>query len=96
MRKTSAITLTVLAAVAASVTLSDCRDAHYDEVSKHCVDNENHIVPDSQCRSGIGHFVYGGSSGGRLGDTVVDGSLSEHAISRGGYGLFGGEGAGGE
>lgn len=64
-----------------------CREPRRD-----CVDDANRLLPDSSCQAGSGtsggHYVYGGSSGGRVGDSVVGGS-----VSRGG---FGGTGGGGE
>ncbi len=50
-------------------------------------------MPDSYCQqhSSAGyHYIYGGSSGGHIGDMVVGGS-----VSRGGFGSFG-HGDGGE
>jgi hypothetical protein len=51
-------------------------------------------MPDSYCRDHASagyHFIYGGSSGGHMGDMVVGGH-----ISRGGFGSFGGHFGGGE
>ena len=74
---------------------------------RDCVDAQGHIVPDSNCkqRSGGGgyHFLYGGASGGRNGDTVVGGRsepeagakvVSEGEVARGGFGHGGGGGEG--
>jgi hypothetical protein len=86
MRKSSAVPLTILAAAALAVT--GCHD-HRD-----CVDAQGHKLPDSTCDGGYygAHYIYGGSSGGHVGDTVVGGS-----VSRGGFGgIGGGDSAGGE
>lgn len=84
MRKSREVPLTLLAAVAFSMTACN-------QETRNCVDNQNRILPDSRCQSGGGgaHFIYGGSSGGRVGDAVVGGS----SVSRGG---FGAHGSGGE
>jgi hypothetical protein len=87
MRKSREVKLTVLAAVALSMTA--CRPEHRD-----CVDSQNRKEPDSYCDAtgggGIYHYVYSGSSGGNMGDTVIGGS----ATPRGGFGAFGGDGGG--
>jgi hypothetical protein len=76
MRKSKSVPLTLLATAA----LTGCN--HQREV-RNCVDAENHIVRDSLCKSpspgaygggGSYHYVYGGASGGNLGDTVVHAS----------------------
>lgn len=91
MRRSSEVRLTLLAALALSVTA--CRSEHRD-----CIDAYGHKLPDSACQASGGgyygaHYIYGGSSGGHLGDTVVGGS----ATPRGGFGSFGGShGGGGE
>lgn len=82
MRRSKDVPLTLLAALALSVTA--CRDTRKD-----CVDAQNRRLPDSSCQySGGGyggaHYLYGGRSGGHVGDTVVGGS-----ISRGGFGAIG-------
>jgi hypothetical protein len=90
MRKSSEVRLTLLASVALLMTA--CRE-HRD-----CVDAQNRLRPDSACQapgspsSGF-HYVYGGSSGGRVGDSVIGAS----AMPRGGFGATGGssDGAGG-
>ena len=118
MRKSGAVPLTLLA-TAALATAPGCNE-HPREV-RNCVDAENHIVTDSRCNpsplpggSGGGgyHYVYGGASGGSIGDTVERG-LSEPeagaevvsgesgAVVRGGFGSgesggHGGGGGGGE
>ena len=88
MRKSREVPLTLLAAVALSMTA--CRDQRRD-----CVDDFGHKLPDSRCGTGSygTHYVYGGSSGGHVGDTVIGGS-----VTRGGFGGIGGGGdsAGGE
>jgi hypothetical protein len=88
MRKSREVNLTLLAAVA--LTMTACRDRRHD-----CVDQQNRIQPESSCQVGTpgAHYVYGGSSGGHAGDLVVGGS-----VSRGGFGGIGGGGgeAGGE
>jgi hypothetical protein len=92
MRKSREVHLTVLAAVALSMTA--CRTEHRD-----CVDPQGHLQSDSACHSsgsGVGgyHYIYGGSSGGHVGDYVLGGSTTP----RGGFGGIGGGGdsAGGE
>lgn len=96
MRKSSAVPLTLLAALAAFTT--GCRDT---PETRNCVDTQGRIVPDTNCSSGTSggagfHYIYGGSSGGRVGDAVVGGSTtpSSSGVSRGGFG--GGSGGGGE
>ncbi len=88
MRKSREVKLTVLAAVALSMTA--CRSQRRD-----CVDSLGRKEPDSYCQvtggGGIYHYVYGGASGGHVGDSVVGGSTT----SRGGFGAFGGDGGGG-
>lgn len=112
MRKSHAVPLTLLAAAAVSAG-SGC-DNHPREV-RNCIDDQNHIVSDQKCDhpagyggyygSGSGGFryVYGGASGGGMGDTVVGGSATPAtedvivsgetgSVVRGGFGF--GEGAG--
>jgi hypothetical protein len=104
MRKSSAVPLTLLAALAAFAT--GCRDT---PESRSCVDAQGRIVPDSNCSTGshggsggmgfLGyHYLYGGASGGRVGDQVVGGrsTPSESGVSRGGFGGEGGGEGGGE
>jgi hypothetical protein len=84
MRKSREVQLTLLAAVAlASI---GCHDQ-----PRHCVDAQSRLLPDSNCElhPGIGgiHYIYGGSSGGHVGDMVIGAS-----VSRGGFGHGGGEG----
>ncbi len=103
MRKSGAVPLTLLA-TAALATSPGCNE-HSREV-RNCVDAGNHIVRDSGCNpspspggSGGGgyHFVYGGASGGSIGDTVEGGSSEAAAgaevvsgesgsVVRGGFG----------
>ena len=93
MRRSSAVPLTLLAAVAAFAT--GCHDE-----PRHCVDAQGRIVADTTCSnpaSGTGgfHYIYGGSSGGHVGDTVVGGSTTpSDGVSRGGFGGGGGDGGG--
>jgi hypothetical protein len=84
MRRSREIHVALLAAVALSLT--GCRDERAD-----CVDAQNRKLPDSSCQVGSpgAHFIYGGASGGNIGDTVVGGS-----VTRGGFGGFGGSGGG--
>jgi hypothetical protein len=91
MRKSRDVPLTILAALALSSTA--CNTA---PVSKNCVDAQGHIIPDSDCQSHAtgAHYIYRGSSGGRMGDTVVGGSDTEEGVSRGGLGHGEGEGEG--
>jgi uncharacterized membrane protein YgcG len=58
-----------------------------------CVDAQSRKLPDSSCQVGSpgSHYVYGGSSGGNVGDAVVGGS-----VTRGGFGGTGGSGGGGD
>ncbi len=89
MRKSREIQLTLLAALALSMT--GCRDERAD-----CVDAQNHKIPDTNCQagssgSGGAHWIYGGSGGSNWGDTVSGGS-----VTRGGFGGSGGGDAGGE
>ena len=105
MRKSREVPLTILAALALSTTA--CRDQPRE--ARHCVDAQGRIVPDNNCESrshGGGYvplpyyrYVYGGASGGRVGDAVVGGrstpASGEEGVSRGGFGHGGGEGEGG-
>jgi hypothetical protein len=90
MRRSKEVQLTLLATVALAMT--GCHE-HRD-----CVDVNNHLLQDSACQAatptGTGaHWIYGGASGGHVGDAVVGGS----SVSRGGFGGTGGGGdAGGE
>jgi hypothetical protein len=92
MRKSSEVPLKLLAALAKFVTgRSDVPETCY------CVDEQRRIVPDINCQtSSFGtsfHYIYGGSSGGNIGDTVVGGSTmpsNERGVFRGGFGYSGG------
>jgi len=95
MRRSSCVTLTILASVG---LLPGCRGGYE---SRNCVDGQGRIVPSSNCQApgsgGTGyHYIYGGASGGRIGDRVVGGrsTPSESGITRGGFGHGGGEGGG--
>ena len=95
MRRSREIQLTLRASLALT-TLTACRDE-----PQHCVDAQNRLLPDSSCQLSnrpVGaHFVYGGSSGGRVGDTVVGSSVSRGGFggsAEGGEGSSGGEGGG--
>ena len=95
MRKSREVHVTLLASLA--MLVSGCRDV---PESRNCVDAQGHIVPDSHCGSSVPgtqyHFIYGGSSGGHVGDTVYGGSATpSDGVSRGGFGGHGGD-AGGE
>lgn len=87
MRRSKEVKLLLLAAVALAVT--GCRDERRD-----CVDSRGRIEADAACHAGTAgaHYIYGGASGGHVGDVVVGGS----SVSRGGFGGFGGGDAGGE
>lgn len=89
MRKSREVPLTLLAA--AAMASIGCHNG-----PRHCVDAQNHLMPDSYCEehhSGGYFYVYGGSSGGHMGDTVVGASHSSYSF--GGFG-HGGGGEGGE
>jgi hypothetical protein len=80
---------TCILLLAASAALAGCNNTpeHRD-----CLDDQNHKQPDSYCNTSThtgAHFIYGGSSGGRYGDTVVGGHAAS-GISRGGFGHAGG------
>src|SRR5579859_6618945 len=96
MRKSKDVPLTLLASVA--LLAAGCRDI---PETRNCVDAQGRIVPEANCRpqptgAGAYHYVYGGSSGGHIGDAVVGGSTTpgEGGVSRGGFGHAGGEGGG--
>ena len=92
MRKSREVKLTILAAIALSMTA--CRTEHRD-----CVDRQGRKEPDSFCDATSGgsvyHYVYGGSSGGHWGDSVIGGGATPRG-GFGGLGGFGGDAAGGE
>lgn len=86
MRRSRDIQACVLL-LAASTAILGCQEPHRD-----CVDSQNRKMPDSFCESGVhpgARILYGGSSGGRTGDTVIGGSTSRGGLSgilRGGFG----------
>lgn len=86
MRRSKEVNLTLLASLA--VTLTACTPEHRD-----CVDAQGRKLDDSVCRAsapiGGAHYIYGGSSGGHVGDYVIGGSTSSHSILRGGFGAHG-------
>jgi uncharacterized membrane protein YgcG len=86
MRRSREVPITILAAVA--LALTGCRDERQD-----CVDAQSRKLPDSNCQAGApgAHYIYGGSSGGNVGDSVVGGS-----VTRGGFGGTGGSGGSGD
>ncbi len=101
MKKSSNVTLGLLAAVAMIAT-SGC--SRRTEV-RDCVDENKRIVEDWRCGQGRPtgyagawpyYWMYGGRAGGHLGDTVVGGSTSPtagaHSVSRGGFGTHAGSG----
>lgn len=107
MKRTSHITLGLLATAALAFT-SGC---HRTPEHRDCVDERNMIANEQNCqladqqrRNGYSgyvpyHYMYGGSSGGHVGDAVVGGNASpgmgSHAssgTSRGGFGSFFGGG----
>jgi hypothetical protein len=96
MRKSREVPISLLATLALFTT--GCRTPE----TRNCVDAQGHIVPDIDCQvsaPGTGyHYVYGGSSGGHIGDFVYGGSStpSDAGVSRGGFGHGGGGDAGGE
>lgn len=88
MRRSREIPTCVLL-LAASAALAGCNNG---TENRDCVDGQNHKAPDSYCNAGThpgAHFIYGGSSGGHYGDTVVGGHTAS-GISRGGFGHAGG------
>jgi len=107
MKKSSSVTLGLVASLA--LTFTACRNERQD-----CVDETNHLADPQKCRDAEYNrnngyrgyipyrWVYGGASGGHIGDTVVDGnpapgmSHASSGVSRGGFGSHGGSGGGGE
>ncbi|MDR3763480.1 MAG: hypothetical protein P4M01_05230 [Acidobacteriota bacterium] len=110
MKRSQSITLGLLTGMALAFT-SGCRSTpqHRD-----CVDANNHVINNKDCedaddlrRRGYGggfsgyHWLYGGSSGGHMGDSVFGGSATPSGgasgffggISRGGFGGTGASGA---
>jgi hypothetical protein len=92
MRRSREIPTCVLL-LAASAACLGCNE------QRDCVDAQDHKQPDTYCTSGGhggAHYLWGGRSGGRYGDTVVGGrSTSFSGIARGGFGS-GAHGSGGE
>jgi hypothetical protein len=93
MRRSLDVPVTILAAFALLIT--GCRQPE----ARNCVDAQGHIAPDADCESsstpGVHpfHFVYGGSSGGHIGDMVFGGSSTpSDGVSRGGFGHGGADG----
>ncbi len=112
LKKSSNITLGLLATLAVAFTSGCNRTAE----RRDCVDEQNRIVGQDNCvnaetqrRGGYGgyipyHWLYGGSSGGRVGDTVFNGNSapgmrggssmgSPSGTTRGGFGSFFGGGS---
>jgi hypothetical protein len=90
MRKSREVPLTLLAAVAIAAT-TGCRPGPTEV--RNCVDGQGHIVPDGYCGAAshggggvvpvpIYRYVYGGSSGGRVGDSVFGGSSEPASNAR--------------
>ncbi len=101
MKKSSEVTLGLLAAVAMAASTGCSRKAEV----RDCVDQDKRIVDSRLCEQGRPagyagvwpyYWMYGGSSGGRIGDAVVGGRTSPspgaHAVSRGGFGSHAGSG----
>ncbi|HEY1500450.1 MAG TPA: hypothetical protein VGF88_12785 [Acidobacteriaceae bacterium] len=90
MRKSQAISLTLLAAVFVSLP-TGCEHQPPTQV-RNCVDDQKLIVSDDACDNapftgsaivpGTYHYIYGGASGGQHGDTVVGGSWRPQAGAR--------------
>ncbi|HEX4308565.1 MAG TPA: hypothetical protein VHZ25_00990 [Acidobacteriaceae bacterium] len=82
MRKSQAISFTLLAA--AAVSFSTGCERHPPTQIRNCVDDQRIIVSDDACDNapftgsailpGTYHYLYGGASGGHYGDKVVGGS----------------------
>jgi hypothetical protein len=89
MRKSKDVPVTLLAALAMFTT--GCHDT---PETRNCVDAQGRMVSDTRCEdAGLNstyHYVYGGSSGGHWGDSVVGGSTT----SGHGAGFFSGGGSG--
>ena len=97
MKRTQHITLGLLAGMALGFTSGCNRAEHRD-----CADEQGRIANDQNCqlveqqrRSGYTgslpyyHYLYGGSSGGHIGDTVVNGNPMPGMSSSGSGGFFG-------
>jgi hypothetical protein len=94
MRKSKEVPITLLAALALSTT--GCEPPPH-----HCVDAQGRIAPESYCRNqATGYtYVFGGSTGGHIGDAVIGASTtagSGSGASFGGFGHSGGGEGGGE
>jgi hypothetical protein len=92
MRKSKDVPITLLTALAL------CAAGCHDPETRNCVDAQGRIVPDGDCQNPAPgapyHYVYGGSSGGHIGDTVFGGSTTpSDGVSRGGFG-HGGDASG--
>jgi hypothetical protein len=103
MKKTQHITLGLLAGMALAFTSGCGRRAE----RRDCVDEAGRLANDQNCqtveqqrRSGYTgvlpyyHYLYGGSSGGHIGDAVVNGNPVP-GMGSGGGGFFGGVSRGG-
>lgn len=104
MKKSSSVTLTLLAAVAALATTGCTK-----KETRNCIDQNNRIIEDRYCEqqpvtgyyggSYPYYWRYGGSSGGHIGDLVFGGSSTptpgrtavSGSVSRGGFGSSAGE-----
>jgi hypothetical protein len=93
MRKSTVVPLTILASLA---LFPGCRNRYE---GRNCVDETGRITPDRNCEASSPggtpyHYVYGGASGGRIGDRVIGGHAtpSEAGVTRGGFGRGGSEG----
>jgi len=113
MKKTQHITLGLVASMALAFTTGCNRRAE----RRDCVDEAGRIANDQNCQlteqrrhsgyTGIlpyYHYLYGGSSGGHIGDQVFNGnpaagmgasSSAVGGVSRGGFGSTGSSGSGG-
>ncbi|MEP6801513.1 MAG: hypothetical protein ABJC07_06225 [Acidobacteriota bacterium] len=85
MKKSSSITLTLMA----SMALVSCGQ------SRRCADPTGRVVPDSMCRGPVVipgyHWIGGGRSGwsSRSSTGIHSGSSSSDGVSRGGFGAHG-------
>jgi uncharacterized protein YgiB involved in biofilm formation len=92
MKKSSSLTLTLLAAVA-SLAATSCRRTEV----RDCVDQNRRIVDDRYCQQNNGtgygggyggggympyYWLYSGRSGGRIGDMVMGGATTPTAGAR--------------
>ncbi len=112
MKRTQHITLGLLAGMALAFTTGCNRRAE----RRDCVDESGRITSEQNCqwaeerrRTGYTgaipyyHYLYGGSSGGHVGDAVVNGNpmpgmgggSAVGGVSRGGFGSTGSAGSGG-